>query len=203
VSDRRDEALEPAPAAEDRAESGETPARAAEAEATGLAAGEGTVPATDAHAALRNECEALREQLLRRRAEFDNYRKRVERDRNAAREEALAELIGKLLPVLDDLDRALEAAAATDPLREGVEIIRRTLLGQLESEGVTVEDPLGQPFDPRRHQALAHEPAPGQAEGAVVEVYRKGYFLRERLLRPALVKVAKAVEPGFEPEAVH
>lgn len=196
MSDRRDEALEaalPEPPAE-------TPAPA---EATGLAATEPAGEAQDALAALRGECEALRGQLLRRRAEFDNYRKRVERDRSLAREEALADLIGKLLPFLDDLDRALEAAATTDPLREGVEIIRRGLHGLLEAEGVVREDPLGEPFDPRRHQALAHEPAPGNAEGTVVAVYRKGYFLRERLLRPALVKVAKAAEPGCGPEAVH
>ena len=78
---------------------------------------------------------------------------------------------------------------------------KKELLAILESQGVTVESPLGQPFDPQRHQALAHEPAPGFPEGTVVEVYRKGYSYRDRLLRPALVKVAK--DAGMGPVKVH
>jgi molecular chaperone GrpE len=94
--------------------------------------------------------------------------------------------------VLDNLDRALGAEGSDASLREGVELTRRELLAILESQGVKLEDPMGQPFDPERHQALAHEPVPGVPEGTVVEVYRKGYSYRDRLLRPALVKVAAA-----------
>jgi molecular chaperone GrpE len=106
------------------------------------------------------------------------------------------------VPTLDNLDRALEATGSEGALREGVQMIRRELLATLESRGVAIEDPLGQPFDPQAHQALAHEPVDDAAEGTVVAVLRKGYRLRDRLLRPALVKVAKGRD-GDGPEAVH
>jgi len=141
---------------------------------------------------LRRERDELKEQLLRRRAEFENFRKRVERERQNAGTEAVATVLKALVPVLDNLDRALEAEGSDASLREGVELTRRELLAILESQGVKLEDPQGQPFDPERHQALAHEPVPGVPEGTVVEVYRKGYSYRDRLLRPALVKVAAA-----------
>jgi molecular chaperone GrpE len=125
--------------------------------------------------ALRRERDDLREQLLRKRAEFDNYRKRVERERQQAGVDAAAAILKGLVPTLDNLDRALESASKDDPLREGVELTRRELLGFLESQGVDIHDPVGQPFDPERHQALSHEPAAGFADGTVVEVFRKGY----------------------------
>jgi molecular chaperone GrpE len=143
---------------------------------------------------LRRERDELKEQLLRRRAEFENFRKRVERERQQAGTEAVAAVLKAIVPVLDNLDRALEAEGTDASLREGVELTRRELLAILESQGVAIEDPQGKPFDPERHQALAHEPVPGVPEGTVVEVYRKGYSYRDRLLRPALVKVAAA--PG-------
>lgn len=143
---------------------------------------------------LRRERDELKEQLLRRRAEFENFRKRAERERQHAGTEAVAAVLKALVPVLDNLDRALEAEGSDASLREGVELTRRELLAILESQGVSVDDPQGRPFDPERHQALAHEPVPGVAEGTVVEVYRKGYSYRDRLLRPAMVKVAAA--PG-------
>ena len=141
---------------------------------------------------LRRERDELKEQLLRRRAEFENFRKRVERERENARTDAIANVLKALGPVLDNLDRALGAEGSDASLREGVELTRRELLAILESQGVKLEDPLGQPFDPERHQALSHEPVPGVPEGTVVEVYRKGYSYRDRLLRPALVRVAAA-----------
>jgi molecular chaperone GrpE len=154
--------------------------------------------------ALRRERDELADQLLRKRAEFDNFRKRVERDRQAAGVDAAAALLKDLVPTLDNLDRALEAPADAGSLREGVEMIRRGLMTLLEARGVMVDDPRGEPFDPGRHQALSHEPTPGHAEGTVAEVYQKGYTYRDRLLRPALVKVAKAVDPeGEPPEKVH
>jgi len=183
----------------------ETPASAAAAsvppgsspEETGLTGvdAECLPPATrEELESLRRERDELKEQLLRRRAEFENFRKRVERERQNAGTEAVAAVLKALVPVLDNLDRALEAEGSDVSLREGVELTRRELLAILESQGVKVEDPRGQPFDPERHQALAHEPVPGVPEGTVVEVYRKGYSYRDRLLRPALVKVAAA--PG-------
>jgi molecular chaperone GrpE len=151
--------------------------------------------------ALRRERDELREQVLRKRAEFENYRKRVERDRQQAGTDAAAAVFKGLVPTLDNLDRALESASKDDPLREGVELTRRELLSALESQGVEVHDPVGQPFDPEQHQALSHEPSAGFADGTIVEVFRKGYSYKGRLLRPALVKVAKGGHGGSE--AVH
>ncbi len=155
--------------------------------------------------ALRRERDELRDQLLRKRAEFENYRKRIERDREQWGADAVAAVLKAVIPTIDNLDRALEATAAESTLRQGVELTRRELLAMLERQGVKVEDPIGQPFDPERHQALSHEVAPGQPEGTVVEVFRKGYSFKDRLLRPALVKVAKADDGAGEPgaDAVH
>lgn len=139
---------------------------------------------------LRRERDDLQDQLLRRRAEFENYRKRVERDRQQAGMDAVAAVLKALIPTIDNLDRALEAPGG-EGLRQGVELIRRELLALLESEGVVRQDPKGERFDPERHQALSHEKAPGHEEGTVIEVFGKGYTYKDRLLRPALVKVAK------------
>jgi molecular chaperone GrpE len=118
--------------------------------------------------------------------------------------DAVAALLKAIVPTLDNLDRAL-AAPGGEGLREGVELIRRDLLALLESQGLTAEDPKGAVFDPERHQALVHESAPGHEEGTVVEVFGKGYSYKDRLLRPALVKVAKGggEDSGGDPGAVH
>jgi len=177
-----------------------------EAPATGLAPVEGEPVAPlsrEEVEALRKECDGLREQLLRRRADFENYRKRVERDRQSARAEAEAELLRGLIPTMDNLDRALSAAPSEASLREGVDLIRRELLALMEARGVIVDDPpRGRPFDPEIHQALSYEPARGVPDGTILEVFTKGYRLRDRLLRAALVKVAKGRESD-DPEAIH
>jgi molecular chaperone GrpE len=142
---------------------------------------------------LLRQRDELRERLLRKHADFENFRKRMERDRQQARQDALAELAKALVPTLDNLERALstEAAAETGALRAGVALVQRELLAVLESFDVRADHPLGAPFDPEQHQALSHDPVPGATPGTVVEVFAKGYRLRDRLLRPALVKVAK------------
>jgi molecular chaperone GrpE len=145
---------------------------------------------TDELGALRRERSELRDELLRRRADFDNYRKRVERDRGAATADAEAALLRLLLGTLDNLERALAAQDSGTALREGVVLTHRELVALFDSLGVTAIDPLGERFDPAAHQAILHEPAPGFAGGTVAEVFRKGYRYRDRLLRPALVKVA-------------
>ena len=181
-----------------------TPPREERAEERGMAGVDASpVPALtrDEIEALRRERDELREQLLRKRAEFENYRKRVERDRQQAWIDAAAAIFKGLIPTLDNLDRALESAPREDPLREGVELSRRELLSFLEAQGVEVHNPVGEPFDPESHQALSHEPVAGFADGTVVEVFRKGYSYKGRLLRPALVKVAKGGPGGTE--AVH
>jgi len=152
--------------------------------------------------ALRRERDELHEQLLRRRADFENYKKRVERDRAQAERAAAARICQALLPILDDFDRALETLPSDSPLRSGIELIERQVLTLLESEGVTSRDPTGEPFDPEAHQALSYEAVPGFADGTVVQTFRKAYFLGGRLLRPALVKVARGAaetDTGDEP----
>jgi molecular chaperone GrpE len=132
--------------------------------------------------------------LLRKSAEFDNYRKRVERERQTLSDAAAANLIEELLPLVDDLERALKADAGTeagDAYRRGVELIHRQLGDILRKRGVRPIDALGADFDPYYHQAVAHEAAAGRREGEVIEEFRRGYMLGDRLLRPSMVKVAK------------
>ena len=145
--------------------------------------------------ALREERDELAEELLRRRADFENFRRRVERDRHTAAQEALAATFRELLGTVDNLERALSASGREDELRKGVELTHRELVGLLESHDIVPVDPMGERFDPAVQQALLHEPVPGLAEGEVAEVFRKGYLFGERLLRPALVKVAKGDDP--------
>jgi molecular chaperone GrpE len=155
---------------------------------------EAVPPREDEVEALRREAADLRDQLLRKRAEFENYRRRTEREREQIGQEKAAQVLKALIQPIDNLERALAAATEDDPLKQGVEMIRKELIGVLEASGVTVEDPVGQPFDPLRHQALSTEVSPGHEEGTVMEVFRKGYALKDRLLRPALVKVAQGAE---------
>jgi molecular chaperone GrpE len=143
---------------------------------------------------LQKERDDLYDRLLRKSAEFDNFRKRVERERKDMIEWAAADVIGDLLSIVDDFERAL--AAPTPPeaqaFRAGLELIQRQLAELLKKRGVTTIEALGADFDPHLHQAVAYEEVAGAREGEVVDVMAKGYKLGDRLLRPALVKVAKA-----------
>lgn len=173
---------------------------------TGLEVVEPPPPTREQWDALQRERDEIAAQLLRKRAEFENYRRRVERDRLKSEEDVAVGIFRALIPTLDNLERALGASGADDSsIREGVALIHRELAALLESHGVVSHDPTGQPFDPLKHQALAHEAVPGFVDGTVVEVFQKGYFLKDRLLRPALVKVAKGEEPRDEVDsnAVH
>ena len=134
------------------------------------------------------------DRLLRKTAEFDNYRKRVERDRQSTAESIAADVVRDLLPLVDDLERALKADTGADgaeAYRKGVELIHRQLLDILRKRGVKAIEALGADFDPHFHQAIAHEPAEGRRDGEVVEEFARGYMLGDRLIRPAVVKVAK------------
>jgi molecular chaperone GrpE len=135
-----------------------------------------------------------RDLLLRKTAEFDNYRKRIDRERRAVSESAAADLLTELLPLVDDLERALSTETtdeAAQAYRRGVELIHRQLLDVLGKRGVKPIDALGADFDPHFHQAVSYEPAAGRREGEVIDEFRRGYLLGDRLLRPAMVKVAK------------
>jgi molecular chaperone GrpE len=141
---------------------------------------------------LHNELALLRSESLRERADLDNQRKRVARDVDNARRFANEKLLGELLPVFDSLDAGLNAAGAEpSPLREGLELTYKQLLKVAADNGLTLLDPTGQPFNPEHHQAISQADAPGAAPGSVVQVFQKGYLLNDRLLRPALVVVAR------------
>ena len=145
-------------------------------------------------AKLKRERDDYYERLLRKSAEFDNYRKRVEKERRDYTEWAAADVLTDVLAVLDDFERALsvEAPPEAQAYRTGVELIHRQLGELLRKRGVTPLETLGTDFDPHVHQAVAYDETPGAREGEVVAELRKGYRLGERLLRPAMVKVAKA-----------
>ena len=132
--------------------------------------------------------------LLRKQAEFDNYRKRVDRERQMVSEAAASSIIEELLPLMDDLERALKTEAvgdAAEAYRRGVELIHRQLGDVLRKRGVRPIEAFGADFDPYYHQAVSHDPAEGRRDGEIIEEFRRGYMLGDRLLRPAMVKVAK------------
>jgi len=142
---------------------------------------------------LRKERDALQDRLLRQVAEFDNYRKRIDRERKESSEYAAADLLQDILPILDDFERALQVdAPGSESYRQGLEIIHRALLDVLRKRGVTAIDAVGTDFDPHVHQAVAYEDAPDKRDGEVIAEFRRGFRLGDRLLRPAMVKVAKA-----------
>jgi molecular chaperone GrpE len=140
--------------------------------------------------ALRNENEELIDTLQRLQAEFENYRKRAQRDQENLVARAHERLVKELLPVLDDLERALEAAEQHEEakLEEGVRLVHRSLAGALEREGLAEIETNGK-FDPHVHEALLTQPSEAE-EGSVLEVLQKGYRLGDRVLRPSRVVVA-------------
>jgi molecular chaperone GrpE len=148
----------------------------------------------DPAAGLRRERDEFQDRWLRKSAEFDNYRKRIERERREQADQSVLGLLEDLLAVADDFDLALtvEAGAEADAYRKGVELIHAKLHDFLKKRGVRQIDALGADFDPNLHQAVMHEVSPEHREGEVIGELRKGYMLGDRLLRPAMVKVAKA-----------
>jgi molecular chaperone GrpE len=140
-------------------------------------------------AAERDEYLALAQ---RTQADFENYRKRIARESTSAKARGAMLLAKELLPALDNLDRALEAAATDDPLLDGVRLVRSELSAALARTGIESFSPRGEVFDPAVHEAVAtsEQSADGAASGTVVEVYQPGYRLGETIIRPARVVVA-------------
>ena len=175
----------------DFSEASETAGQVAAAEGEGASDGVNTADRADE---LQRERDEFKDLLLRKTAEFDNYRRRTDRERQAQAETAAADLLGELLPLVDDLERALQAepgSEGAEAYRRGVELIHRQLMETLRKRGVKAIEALGADFDPHQHQAVSHEAAAGHREGEVIEEYRRGYMLGDRLLRPSMVKVAK------------
>jgi molecular chaperone GrpE len=130
----------------------------------------------------------------RTQAEFLNYKKRQEREQESAYQSMKGDIIRRILPALDDLERALQnrpEGAASDAWVAGVELIYRKLQSMLESEGVTRIQAEGQEFDPNFHEAISHEPHPQVASGHIIAVVQPGYLIGERVIRPAMVRVAQ------------
>lgn len=144
-------------------------------------------------AELQRQRDEYRDLLLRKSAEFDNYRKRTDRDRQSLSDAAAASVIEELLPLMDDLERALKAEAGpeAEAYRRGVELIHKQLSEIMRKRGVRAIDAVSADFDPYYHQAVSYEPAEGRRDGEVIEEFRRGYMLGDRLLRPSMVKVAK------------
>jgi molecular chaperone GrpE len=145
-------------------------------------------------ATLQRERDDYYDRLLRKTAEFDNYRRRVDRERREQADQAVVDLLQDLLLVVDDFDRALTVEAGDDAAayRKGVELIHAKLQDLLRKRGITPIEAIGRDFDPNVHQAVSHESSADHREGEVIGELRRGYMIGDRLLRPAMVKVAKA-----------
>lgn len=215
MSDKEQEPqVAPEEAAQDTSQEGASQEAAAEAKAAPEAAeaaaageGEGADAAQAAEAgergdddgdaaALAAELADARDQVLRAQAEVQNTRRRAEQDVERARKYALERFCSELLPVVDNLERALESASGDDeqlrPIAEGVELTLKSFLNALGKFNIEPVDPAGEPFDPQYHQAMSSVENPDVEPNTVVAVMQKGYTLNGRLVRPAMVMVSKA-----------
>jgi molecular chaperone GrpE len=161
--------------------------------AAGASAATGTAGADDP-AKLRQDAADLRDRLTRTLADFDNFRKRAERDRQEQKRYALFDPLREFLTVTDNLDLALSAQGPAEDLKRGVEMIHRQMIELLRRFGVTEVTAVGQPFDPTVHEAVAREESAEVKSPTVAAELRRGYKLHDRLLRPAMVKVAVPAE---------
>ena len=161
---------------------------AEEAAADTDAVPETNVPATDDSVLTENQ--QLRDRYLRTLADFENFRKRNEREKADFFRHALGNVLRDILPVLDNFDRALEHAEEGDEFHKGVLLIYKQLFDVLQKHGLTPIDETGVHFDPNIHEAVIREEDDSVPNHSVVAVLQRGYFLHDRLLRPALVKVA-------------
>ncbi|MBD2869461.1 nucleotide exchange factor GrpE [Paenibacillus arenilitoris] len=145
------------------------------------------------YAELAKQLEESQQRYLRAQADFDNFRRRTQKEKEELGQYASMKLIGQLLPVVDNFERAVAAASANgdfDSLAKGVDMIFRQLAQALEQEGLKAMEVVGQPFNPEFHQAVMQVESDEHEEGIVVEEMQKGYMLKEKVLRPAMVKVS-------------
>lgn len=144
------------------------------------------------HARLKTERDDLYDRLLRKTAEFENYRKRIERERREQADQSIVDLLLELLAVVDDFDLALGVETADTSYRKGIALIHAKLNDLLRRQGVKPIEAVGKDFDPNFHQAVAQEESGSHRDNEVTAELRRGYLKGDRLLRPAMVKVAKA-----------
>jgi molecular chaperone GrpE len=149
-------------------------------------------------AKLASDLEELRQTLLRRQADFDNYRKRVEKERSEDSKRATARVIEGLIPIIDGFENALAAhrEAEYENYRKGFELIYKQLLDNVTKLGVERIDPAGKPFDPHLHQAVDRAETTEHADGTILQVFQPGYVFHGRVLRPAMVRVAVHPNPA-------
>lgn len=143
--------------------------------------------------------------VLRARADLENARRRVESEIDKARKFALEKFAGELLPVIDNLERAVQSAnpedEASKPLLDGVDLTLKSFISTIEKFGLTVIDPQGETFNPDHHQAMSLQESTEHPANTVIAVMQKGYILNERLLRPAMVMVSRAPSEGVDTQA--
>ncbi len=139
---------------------------------------------------LRVERDDLRDTLLRRQAEFDNFRKRAERERQEHSQFASMDVIGDLLPILDDFERALTADSSSPEYAKGVQMIYNRMAESMKKTGLEQIEAVGQPFDPHMHQAIERVETNDSPDNTVVGEFQKGYQFKGKLLRPSMVRVA-------------
>ncbi|NMH58841.1 nucleotide exchange factor GrpE [Alteromonas ponticola] len=155
----------------------------------------------DAHNTIKEQ----QESVLRARADMENARRRAETEVEKARKFALERFAGELLPVIDNLERAIEVSDASNeaikPLLEGVEMTHKSFLSTIEKFGMTLIDPQGEQFNPELHQAMAMQESAEHEPNTVMAVMQKGYEINGRLLRPAMVMVSRAPSSGVDTEA--
>ena len=142
-------------------------------------------------AAAESKTSEYRDSWMRSQAEFQNYKKRLERDNELTYVSMKGDIIKKILPVLDDLERALQNRPTDNAWANGIDLIARKMQNILDSEGIQRIEAEGTEFDPKFHEAISHEPADGVKSGFVISVVQNGYMLGDRVIRPALVRVAQ------------
>ncbi len=150
----------------------------------------------DPVASLQADLDRFRDLALRSQADFDNYKKRAAREKEDAIKYANSSLLERLIPIIDNFELGLSAArgeGAKSPIYSGMSMVLKQLSDFLADNGLQPIDAEGQPFDPNLHEAIAHEASPSVAEGVVVRQTRRGYKLRDRLLRPSSVVVSSGL----------
>ena len=180
--------IDDAPEASEAAESG------ADAESEGSPKAEALANLAAEYEAYKAESEKQHDQMLRTIAEFDNSRKRAEREKEESLKYALENFVKELIPTIDSIERAIQSTKESqdvDALAEGVEMIYKGILSTLEKRGVTPIEAANEPFDPMQHEAIMHVESESVPENIVIEEWQKGYMLHNRVIRPSMVSVSK------------
>ena len=182
------------PPTDDASEISEADESSADAESEDSPEAEALANLETEYEAYKTESEKQHDQMLRTIAEFDNSRKRAEREKEESLKYALESFIKELIPTIDSIERAIQSTKESqdvDALAEGVEMIYKGLLSTLEKHGVTPIEAVNEPFDPMQHEAVMHVESENVPENNVIEEWQKGYMLHNRVIRPSMVSVSK------------